>query len=196
MGRLSKAAEEARKVIYGEVKSDQEGAERSGVSVDAWKSWLRANKMPYKTPVDESKVTSKKAPKPGSKLDPKVDEERTEAYWATNSDGEAAKKLGMERASFAYWRHSRGLPARGSPQPSKTTGPKKKVKGKAPKLQAKGPTKVSSSMADKVVLLIRETERRDEDLRKRQEKLRDLAQDFERRSKELVTQFAEKVRAL
>lgn len=54
----------------------------------------------------------REVPPPQSRLHPRTELRRIEAYQESGSDGEAARALGLPHNTFSFWRMRRGLPAK------------------------------------------------------------------------------------
>lgn len=91
-----------RVAAYHATRSDQEAADALGMSRERFRQWRNDNDLPIK------------GGRP-SRLSADEHASRREAYDLTDSDGEAAKLLGISRGRFNAWRESQHLPAKQRP---------------------------------------------------------------------------------
>lgn len=90
---------ERRRRAYHACDSDAAAARFLGVSNLSFNRWRRKEGLPVKRNT-------------GRKISVFEDHRRREAFRSSGSDGEAARRLGLDVGTFAAWRRSRDLPAR------------------------------------------------------------------------------------
>ncbi|MCA1819893.1 MAG: hypothetical protein LC620_07600 [Halobacteriales archaeon] len=99
VANLSADEERRRLNIYHSAATLEAAARDAGVRYETMRTWVRLRGLPAKGRVTRTLLAAR-------------DAEWLQAYQETRSDGQAGKRLGIDRDLFGSWRHRMGLPAK------------------------------------------------------------------------------------
>ena len=98
--------EQARRLAaYHNAPTDGEAAELLGMPQPTFRAWRALQRLPARN-------------ERAARIDEREEARRKLAYHSTNSDEEAARRLGTGVGGFKWWRQQRGLPGKGMGGPT------------------------------------------------------------------------------